>query len=233
MPTVTDQARKTAESGRKLSAEVSSQAAGTLQTALRDGALATVGAGDQIVRQLRTLSDRMRDLDVRTAEGRKELEQFLTQLRENAAGEFDRLVAQGRDVVDGLTHNRALERAADQRKVATSQMKAAATSVRKIADVGARQAFVSAGRVRLGVTETTDQAETAAAKAKAAATSVAKAADEAAEAAVEVAERVGAPGTPLEELKFTELRELAKERDIEGRTGMNKAELIEALRAPE
>jgi hypothetical protein len=232
MPTVTDRARKTVESGRRLTTDVGSQATHRLQAALRDGALATVGVGDQVVRQFRTLSDRVRDLDVRTDEGRKEFEQRLAHLRENAAAEFEQFVARGREVVEGVGNSRAAERATSQTKVATSQVKAAATSVRKLADVGAQQAFVSATRFRQAADETAGQADTSAAQAKAAATSVGKAADRATDVVADAAQRIGTRRTevPLEDLKFTELRELAKQRDIEGRAAMNKAELIEALR---
>lgn len=41
----------------------------------------------------------------------------------------------------------------------------------------------------------------------------------------------GEPATkPLDEMTVKELRELASEREIEGRSSMNKAELIDALR---
>jgi hypothetical protein len=42
----------------------------------------------------------------------------------------------------------------------------------------------------------------------------------------------GGPATPpLDEMTVKELRELASQREIEGRSSMNKAELIDALRA--
>jgi hypothetical protein len=49
---------------------------------------------------------------------------------------------------------------------------------------------------------------------------------------LEVLRRVrGEPATkPFEEMTVKELRELAGERDIPGRSSMNKAELIDALR---
>lgn len=50
---------------------------------------------------------------------------------------------------------------------------------------------------------------------------------------LEVLRRVrGEPATkPLEEMTVKELYELASEREIEGRSSMNKAELIDALRS--
>jgi hypothetical protein len=50
---------------------------------------------------------------------------------------------------------------------------------------------------------------------------------------LEVTRRIsGKPATtPLEEMTVKELHELAREREIEGRSSMNKAELIDALRS--
>lgn len=247
MPTVTDQARKTADFGRDVATEASRQVTRSVQGALRDGALATVGAGDQLVRQLRTLSDRVRELDLRTEEGRRELEQRLEELREqagsgleqrfshlreNAGAELEQLIARGREVVEGVSQSQAAERASGQTNVATSQVKAAVTSVRKVADASVGQAVQAVGSLRKAADAGAEQAEVAASQTKAAATSLSKAADETADVVSDAAERIGSreAEVPLEDLKFVELRELAKERDIEGRTGMNKAELIRALR---
>ncbi|MBW3602823.1 MAG: Rho termination factor N-terminal domain-containing protein [Actinobacteria bacterium] len=38
------------------------------------------------------------------------------------------------------------------------------------------------------------------------------------------------PGTPLEEMTKAELYQLAQQRDVKGRTGMSKDELVAALR---
>lgn len=232
MPTVTDQARDATERSRELATEATTQATRLLQTALRDGALATVGAGDELVRRLRAVSDQVRHLDLRTEEGRHELEERLTQLRGNAAAEFEQLVERGREVVDGISHSRAAERAAGQAKVATSQVKTAATSFRKIADVGASQAAETVVGLRQAADRGAEQAAVAATEAKDAAAEVGEAADHAAEVVADSAERIGSEPdeVPLEDLKVVELRELAKQRDITGRAQMSKDELIAALR---
>lgn len=232
MTTVTDQAREAAERGRDLADEAGTQASRLFQTALRDGALATVGAGDQFVRRLRVLSEQVRHLDLRTEEGRRELEGKVERLRGTAAAEFEQLVARGREVVHGIGQSPAVERATDQAKVATGQVKAAATSVRKIADVGAQQAAQTVAGLRQAADKGAEQAGAAAAEASEAASTVADAVDAAAEVAADAAERVGTERTevPLEDLRVVELRELARQRDIQGRTQMSKEELIKALR---
>lgn len=58
-----------------------------------------------------------------------------------------------------------------------------------------------------------------------------KAAEE--EKAVEAEPQKDSGEGSLENLTVEELQEMARERDVEGRSGMNKAELIEAIREAE
>lgn len=76
-----------------------------------------------------------------------------------------------------------------------------------------------------------ERTRTARSQVKAAATSVRRAAEATAEAVDDAAEQVGErTGTDYAEMTVDELRSIARARDIEGRSDMNKAELIEALR---
>lgn len=78
--------------------------------------------------------------------------------------------------------------------------------------------------------EAVDRTRTARSQVKAATTSVRRAGEATADAVDEAADRVGEPThADYEAMTVEELRSLARARDIEGRSDMNKAELIDAL----
>lgn len=74
-----------------------------------------------------------------------------------------------------------------------------------------------------------ERADVARSQVQAAATSVRRAGEAAGEAVEEAAENVGGQAD-YGSMTVEELRTLARERDIEGRSDMNKAELVSALR---
>lgn len=76
----------------------------------------------------------------------------------------------------------------------------------------------------------TERARTARTQVKAAATSVRRAADAGVDAVDEAADRVVDGDLDYGAMTVEELRGLARTRDIEGRSDMNKAELVSALR---
>ncbi len=92
--------------------------------------------------------------------------------------------------------------------------------------------IVSRIRERDGVRHAADGFGLVRREAKATATSARRAANAAAEALEDAAEAVFDPhdNRPYEERTCEELRALASERAIQGRSGMNKAQLIKALR---
>jgi len=85
---------------------------------------------------------------------------------------------------------------------------------------------------RDSIEKAADQARTAGSKAKGVTTSVTKLFRSAAAAVEDATEAAFDPqdNRPYEERTVAELRELAAERDIAGRSGLNKKQLIKALR---
>ncbi len=264
MPTAAEHARKAATDATAAARTAAAQTEQNLTTVLRDGAYATVGAGDTLLKSARTFAERLgvvgtdapeqfrhlaEELPEKARHLAEELPERARHLAEEAPGvarelvknrtqdvdwaalrssvetEFDQLVARGRAVVEGIQHSQATEKAGEQTKVATSQAKAAATSVRTAAGATGKQARSAVEGLREAAEE---RSQAAASQVKAAQTSVGKATDANREAVAEAADKMGR-ATPLEDLKVIELRKMAKERGVPGRTGMNKAELIRAL----
>ncbi|CAN5848879.1 hypothetical protein BH23ACT10_BH23ACT10_15830 [soil metagenome] len=158
---------------------------------LRDSGYATIGATDaavSYVRQLGTKANELRGgLRALKLPAPTEVSSSLRDLSDDVEQQFESLAGRGRELVASLQGNRATQTATDRVGVARSQVKAAATSVRRAGDAA------------------TDAVE---------------------EAASEV-------GTATERdyaaMTVDELRSLARIRDIDGRSDMNKAELITAL----
>ena len=264
MTTAAEQVKKAAEDATSAARTAVSETERTLTTVLRDGAYATVGAGDTLVRSARTFAERLTGVREEAPEQVKHFaeefpdkvkhfaEEFpekakhlaeaapdrarefaksypadvdLSGLRASVGTEFDQLVARGRAVVEGVQHSRRTEEATKQAKTASSQVKAAATSLRTAAESTADQARTAVEGLREAAEE---RAKGTQSQVKAAQTSVSKAAEAAGEAATDAADMLG-KDVPLEDRTVAELRKMAKAREVPGRTGMNKAELIRAL----
>ncbi len=255
--------------------ESAGEATERLQTVLRDGAYATVGAGDTLFRSAKTFAGRLATLREEAPERmqklgeeapakartfaedlpgkvRKTAEDYRTKaeeagtkardyaerrrpevdlagLRSNVESEFDQLAARGREIIATLQGSKATQRAAEQTKAATSQVKAAAEGVVSAAGSTAEEARSAVE----GLRKTAEQrarreAEQARESVEEAGESVKEAGEGTVDALTAAREKL-AEGAQLEDLSVPELRKLAQERDVPGRTGMNKAELIRAL----
>lgn len=99
------------------------------------------------------------------------------------------------------------------------------------------ESLAGRGREVVGTLQGGSAAQTAAerthvarSQVKAAATSVQRAGEAAAEAVDEAADRIGEDDVDYADMTVEELRGIARRRDLEGRSEMNKAQLVEALR---
>jgi hypothetical protein len=119
------------------------QAERTVAGMVTDGAYAALGVGDTAVAALRrmpkvtprTVERRMRSVETRArslwTDAPEHVRARLEAVRRSAEGEFDAYAQRGRSVVAGITRSKTTRRALDQTRTARSQVKAAATSVRK------------------------------------------------------------------------------------------------------
>lgn len=177
---------------------------------------------------LRDWSDDMRtDLGERSEQARKDAGEFIRTLPYAALGTTVHTVEQTREMVKyGF-------------ELPSRVLRSTAKSASPEALKETYEARVERGRRvygRISERDAVEQAEkqfrNATKKTKGVATSMRRAARDAAAAVEDVAEAAFDPqdARAYEDRTFVELRELASEREISGRSGMNKKQLIKALR---
>ena len=147
------------------------QAERTVAGLVTDGLYAALGIGDTAVAALKGVPDqveRLRKATPRTVESRardvetrvrslwtdtpEELRTRLEAARGSAESEFVAYAQRGRSVVASITRNQATRRAVEQTRTARSQVKAAATSVRKAFGDSAEAVETAADEIGSGQT---------------------------------------------------------------------------------
>jgi hypothetical protein len=172
---------------------------------LRNGGYATIGATDAAVAYVRKLGERAEKMrvelpELKTLPNRTELSESLRELGSNVEQRFGALAGRGREVVESLQRGRPARDTA-RVDVVSTQVKPAGTSA------GAAEAAETAS----------DAVE---AEARVAASAPAQ------EAAATVADGAA---VDYDGMTVAQLRDLARERGIAGRTHMNRSQLITAL----
>jgi hypothetical protein len=190
---MTTQTTQTTQDATRDAVDDARTAGRTTVSLLRDSGYATIGATDAAVSYVRHIGERATEargaLSALRVPTPHDVTETLRELGHGVEEQFASLAGRGRQVVASLQTNRETRAATERARVARSQVKAAATSVRRAGEA-------------------------------------------AGEAVEQAADEVG-DRTDIEYADMTvdELRNLARARDIEGRSEMNKAELIEALRS--
>lgn len=134
---------------------------------LRDGGYATIGATDAAVAYVRRLGERAEQVRVdlpalKTLRNPTELSASLRELGGQVEERFGVLAGRGREVVESLQRNRPMRAAVTRTRVARSQVKAAATSVRSAGEATAEA--VEEGVAAVGDHAATDYEELTAAE---------------------------------------------------------------------
>lgn len=189
---------------------------------LSDFAYAMLGAGDAFLERARSLTGRSEELP----------EEVLQRVNDAVRGLRD-AVEEAMDEIGEQAQRRVGEAEMGFESMAERGRRLAGRVSREPDVTRARQDLEQARRGLVGAgTSARHSADTTASKVKAAGTMAAKATDSVAEATETVAKEVTGRRNdkPLTEHTKAELYELATARDIQGRSSMNKDELVAALR---
>lgn len=195
-----DQVKTTATKTVDQAQRAGRQAERTIRSVVTDTAYATVGLGDTAVGFVRSLNKRAAQTPQRIIGLPREAPKAVRTVREQSAANARKLREQAAEEFDELTTR--------------------------------GRTLVGSVRSNRSTKESVDRARTARSQVKAAVTSVGRAVKTQTEALDDAVDAVGTTATDrksLETRTVEELQTLAAERDIEGRSQMNKRELIAAL----